>query len=37
MNEAETRAELIDLAELKQSLLHKAFSGQLTGKEAVVA
>jgi len=29
--------KLVLLAELKQSLLHKAFSGQLTGKEAIAA
>lgn len=37
MNEAETRAELIDpaLAALKQSLLHRALRGELSGGEAV--
>jgi type I restriction enzyme S subunit len=29
--------KILRLAELRQSLLHKAFSGQLTGKEAVAA
>jgi type I restriction enzyme S subunit len=31
------QAKLTSLQELKLALLHKAFSGQLTGKEAVVA
>lgn len=31
------RSKLNVLAELKQSLLHKAFSGELTGKEAIAA
>ncbi len=35
MNEAETRSELNDpaLAALKQSLLHRAFRGELSGSK----